>query len=139
MTTPAEFTALAGAAVVGSMGTEAWQYAKARCIELFQRHAPERSAAVLERLDDHERVIVAATESVRKTVAPVITQEVTNELAAVAARSSDAAQAVLALHSLLEEPAAGNAQYISTVTDVDTGGGDFLFGGRDINVNKGDK
>lgn len=139
MTTPAEFAGMAGAAVVGSMGTATWEYARDRVLSLFRRHAPEETETVLERLDGYEQTVGAAPEPVRSTLSQAAAQDVAQLLTIVAGRSDEAAEAVRALpEEIREVPAGGIAQHRTTFRNVKAKR-DAILGGRDVNINKGEK
>ncbi|MFI7246484.1 hypothetical protein [Streptomyces qinglanensis] len=138
MTTPAEFAAMSGAAVIGSMGTETWKYVRDRILAVFRRHAPEDTGTVLERLDGYERSVSTASDSVRHTLAEAAQADITSLLSAVAARSAEAADAVRALPEQLREAPAAPAEHRPVIRNVKAGR-DANVAGRDLHITKGDK
>ncbi|RKN39263.1 hypothetical protein [Streptomyces hoynatensis] len=140
MNTPAEIAALAASAVIGAMATDTWAYVRARCAALLGRHAPEASEQMLHQLDAFEQALAGQDPAAREHLAAHFTQRTAEQLAVVADRSAEAAEAVRLLAMVPPATSAPSGFRSGQVfTDIDTGGGDFIASGRDTNVWKKDR
>ena len=137
MEPPTEITAIATTAanaVVGAMTTDSWNYLRGRCADLFRRFLPGHDEEALHRLDNTADGIASAPDTTRE----VLTEAVAGDFARVAAASEEAAAAVRAL---AEEAAStkaetgGVANQNLSLSNI-RAGGDFTFGGRDVNIRK---
>ncbi|WP_262698686.1 MULTISPECIES: hypothetical protein [Streptomyces] len=139
MNTPEAIAALAGSAVVGAMAADAWAFVRDRFAALLARHAPEERQEVLDLFDGFDRCLSTVEGGQHDSLAAMFTDRATTALARVATVSGEAADEVRTLAEAADAARTeGAARSSISIRDV-RAKGDFILGGRDTTVYKGEQ
>jgi len=134
---PTELLSAAAAAIAGTMGTDLYQYARQRLVDLWRRRRGEQvegEAELLARLDTLQQAVVALDPDQRQPMLKGIQASLTNILASsVEADQADALRDLIAsLRSriphgslIAEQKVEGNIAF----GDINTAGRDNIIGG----------
>lgn len=134
MSTPTELATLAGSALVGSMVTDAWMYARGRLGALLGRHAPDEREQLLTRLDTYQSAVVGVAPEGREALAGDFRQLVAAALTGVVEGSAEAADDVRALvDDLQSTPATTVVNSNLTFRNIKASR-DFIWSGNTTNL-----
>ncbi|MFD0032109.1 hypothetical protein ACFVJK_28290 [Streptomyces sp. NPDC127172] len=136
MSTPTDLATLAASALVGSMTTDVWTYARRRLGALLARHAPDEREQLLTRLDTYQSAVAVVVPEQREAITGSFGRLVAEALRDVVGRSAEVADEVRSLvDDLKSRPEATVVNSNLTFRNIKASR-DFIWSGHDTHVSR---